>query len=102
MKQMARTPSHLTSKSQSSPLGGVSVSEDFMGTTAVGMGARTAPGKEAGSREARTLALPLTSCGESFFLTATFCDFHDGMTLYISSCVPPVDTIDAYSTTYQH
>ena len=48
MKQMARTPSHLTSKSQSSPRGGVSASAAFMGVMAVGMAAFTAPLSEAG------------------------------------------------------
>src|SRR5260370_20952987 len=98
MKQMARTPSHLTSNSQSSPLGGVSLSEEFMGTMAVGMGARTAPGKEAGSTELGTLILALTSCGESFFLPPAFCDFRDGMSLAISCCVRPVSTEWAYSS----
>src|SRR5579859_130183 len=83
MKQMARTPSHLTSKSHSSPLGGFSVSEDFMGTMVAGMGARTAPGREEGSTELRTSVLAPTSCGEIFFLPAAFCVNRDGMSLAI-------------------
>src|SRR5271165_3309604 len=48
MKQMARTPSYLTSKSHSSPRGGVVASAAFMGVMAVGMAAFTAPFSDAG------------------------------------------------------
>src|ERR1035437_1438513 len=48
MKHIARTPSHLTSKSHSSPRGGVSASAAFIGVMAVGMAAFTAPFSDAG------------------------------------------------------